>query len=615
MTFSFKNLFLSLLLCISPVLGESQYLSPSGAAFYGEKIAVVQADSSRLDLFDPGTGKVTDSIKLSSKPSGICVQGNTAYVTSGGVQGKLDIVDLKKKKITRTIPVGHTPMSPVVRGKKLFLCNRFDGTVMEINLDKGEISKTLPAKREPVTLCASPDGSKVWIGNHLPAYPANGEFTACEITCYEGDKATHYPMENGSQGIRGINISPDGKYIAVAHILSRYQVPTTQLDRGWINTNAVTIINTEKPSEIDAILLDDVDFGAANPWAVQFTPDGKKLIVSHAGIHEISVIDFPALLEKISASKAASKNVNQLSFLDGLRIRIPLPLNGPRALAANNEKVFVPGYFTDNIVSATLKEHPEITKWDMAGKNKKAPDQERRGHMYFNDASLCFQAWESCASCHPDGRMDGLNWDLMNDGIGNPKNTRSMFLSHRMPPVMTLGIRARAEIAVQAGFRHIQFVEPEEDHTASVDAYLKNMPLIASPFLNRKEAEKVTIKKDDCLLCHAPEIGRGVLSESAKRGKKIFKDSGCVECHPHPLYTTRAFCDVGTLKGMDLEDGKKVTVPTLVEVWRTAPYFHDGRTTSLKEVVTIYNKEDKRGKTSHLSEQEIDDLVNYLKSL
>ena len=28
----------------------------------------------------------------------------------------------------------------------------------------------------------------------------------------------------------------------------------------------------------------------------------------------------------------------------------------------------------------------------------------------------------SCATCHPDGRSDGLNWDLLNDGIGNPKN-------------------------------------------------------------------------------------------------------------------------------------------------------------------------------------------------
>ena len=61
--------------------------------------------------------------------------------------------------------------------------------------------------------------------------------------------------------------------------------------------------------------------------------------------------------------------------------------------------------------------------------------------MLFNDAEICFQHWQSCASCHPDARVDGLNWDLMNDGLGNPKNTRSMLLVHQGGPAMSLGVR------------------------------------------------------------------------------------------------------------------------------------------------------------------------------
>ncbi|MHC4147198.1 MAG: cell surface protein, partial [Planctomycetota bacterium] len=80
---------------------------------------------------------------------------------------------------------------------------------------------------------------------------------------------------------------------------------------------------------------------------------------------------------------------------------------------------------------------------------------ERRGEMLFNDALLCFQSWQSCASCHPsDARVDALNWDLLNDGLGNPKNTKSLLLSHETPPAMITGIRENAEIAVRAGFRH-----------------------------------------------------------------------------------------------------------------------------------------------------------------
>ena len=52
-------------------------------------------------------------------------------------------------------------------------------------------------------------------------------------------------------------------------------------------------------------------------------------------------------------------------------------------------------------------------------------------------------------------RPDALNWDLLNDGIGNPKNTLSLLLSHQTPPVMITGVRASAEDAVRAGIKYI----------------------------------------------------------------------------------------------------------------------------------------------------------------
>ncbi|MDR2756120.1 MAG: hypothetical protein LBC20_10465, partial [Planctomycetaceae bacterium] len=49
----------------------------------------------------------------------------------------------------------------------------------------------------------------------------------------------------------------------------------------------------------------------------------------------------------------------------------------------------------------------------------------RYGEMLFHDAFLCQEHWQSCATCHPDARSDTLNWDLLNDGPDNPKNTKS----------------------------------------------------------------------------------------------------------------------------------------------------------------------------------------------
>ena len=55
-----------------------------------------------------------------------------------------------------------------------------------------------------------------------------------------------------------------------------------------------------------------------------------------------------------------------------------------------------------------------------------------------------------------------MNWDLMNDGIGNPKNCKSMILAHETPPSMISGIRERAELAVRKGYTLIQFYDIPE---------------------------------------------------------------------------------------------------------------------------------------------------------
>lgn len=107
--------------------------------------------------------------------------------------------------------------------------------------------------------------------------------------------------------------------------------------------------------------------------------------------------------------------------------------------------------------------------------------------------------------------------------------------------------------------------------------------------------------------------GAGLLSESARRGKEVFKTAGCVQCHPHPYFTTKELVATGTATGLD--EGKSILVPSLVEVWRTAPYLHDGRAKTIREAVTMHNPGDIRGKTSSLNDRELEDLVNYVQSL
>jgi cytochrome c peroxidase len=217
----------------------------------------------------------------------------------------------------------------------------------------------------------------------------------------------------------------------------------------------------------------------------------------------------------------------------------------------------------------------------------------RKGEFYFNDASICFQGWQSCGSCHSsDARVDGLNWDNLNDGIGNPKNVKSLLLAHETPPSMWLGVRSNAAVGVRAGIKNSLFTVQPPEVAEALDAYLKSLQAIPSPHLRN-----------------------GGLSDAARRGEKLFvRAAGCAECHPKPLYTDLKRHGVGTAGRFD-EPNERFDTPGLIEAWRTAPYLHDGSAATVRDVLTARNPNGRHGETGPLTEQELSDLIEFVLSL
>jgi len=301
------------------------------------------------------------------------------------------------------------------------------------------------------------------VANHLPGGAADGDFIAAVVSVIDTAAkkvVATLQLPNGSSALRGICMSADGKNAYVTHVLGRYHMPTTQLERGWMNTNALSVIDVAKRALVNTVLLDDVDLGAANPWGVACSADGKWIAAGHAGTHEVSIIDRAALHEKLTkvaagekvseVSRTAEDVPNDLSFLVGLRRRLQLAGNGPRGLAFVGSKVYAAEYFTDSL--GVVDADPEVYHRPLSV--ALAPRCRRRRHA----PARCSSATRRSASstgravpvCHPDSRADGLNWDLLNDGMGNPKQTKSMLLSHRTPPVMASGVRDVAETAVRS---------------------------------------------------------------------------------------------------------------------------------------------------------------------
>jgi cytochrome c peroxidase len=71
--------------------------------------------------------------------------------------------------------------------------------------------------------------------------------------------------------------------------------------------------------------------------------------------------------------------------------------------------------------------------------------------------------------------------------------------------------------------------------------------------------------------------------------------------------------DVGTLA--DSDDPMKFDVPQLNNVYESAPYLHDGKAPTLEEIWTAYNDNDEHGVANDMRKDQLNDLVEYLKSI
>jgi len=586
---------------------DSAYYSPCAVAASGDGRGVFVAEYTANEVVrvDLAAGTLGLRIPTRLPPSGVALDAKTGilYVTLDSPEGQVAMFDAGTGKCEARLAVGHSPLSPALSpdGRTLAVCNRFNNNVSLIDVSSRHETARITVPREPVAAAFTPDGHRLVVANHLPAMSANGDYLAAAVSLIDPVSlavVTNLTLPNGATGLRGLCVSPDGCYAYVTHTLGRYQLPTTQLERGWMNTSAISVVDIKAAKLLVTFLLDDVDLGAANPWGVACSADGRTLCVAHAGTHELSLIDRRALHErfdrlakgeKVGVSLSLEDVPNDLSFLVGIRQRVKLPGNGPRELCLTRDLAVVGLYYSDDLAVVPLTAETAAVRSVSLG--VKAPlSLERKGEMYFNDAQFCFQEWQSCASCHPDGRADGLNWDLLNDGIGNPKNTKNMLLCFQTPPSMSLGIRENAAKAVRSGLKFIQFAMRPEEEALAIDEYLMKMKPVPSPYLNN-----------------------GALSKAAKRGRVVFKQAGCATCHPAPLYTDLQTHDIELGEGLD--KGKPYDTPTLVECWRTAPYYYDGRAYSMKEALLKFNKNEKHGKTKQLSPQEIDDLVEFVLSL
>ena len=580
------------------------YLGPSAlvASRDGRTLYVAHADAMRIAWVDVAAEAVIASCELRRRPNDLTLGPGwkTLYVSCGGPDGTIAAIDVGSRKMIREIPAGHTPSGLAVTpdGKTLYVCNRFDDDVSVIDAATGRQVARIATRREPIDVAVTPDGATVVVVDHLAAGRSDTFFVAPGVTFIDTRTllTESIDLPNGSTGIRQVCVSPDGRHAYVPHVLANYRLMPTHVSGGWTNQNVLSVIDVVRKKLLDSNPLDGISRAAGNPWAVACTGDGQSVCIAHAGSRSLSIVDRPGWLKKLVGRRDYSAATGGSPYDPGILLdltrRIELSGIGARALAVVDSKLFVVGYFSDTLDVVDLASGAD----EPAAVIRLGPEPRlsvrRRGEMLFHDAKICFEQWQSCSSCHPDARADGLNWDLINDGVGNPKNTKTMLLAHATPPSMSTGIRPTAEGAVRSGIQNTLFAALAEEDAVAIDRYLESLRPVPSP-----------------------RLIEGRPSASARRGKDLFEDRrvGCAHCHPAPHYTDMRNHDVKSKGVYDYLD--EFDTPTLVEVWRTAPYLHDGSFATVKELLTEGRHGNSDGRLDELDDRQMDDLVEFVLSL
>lgn len=609
---------------------EAATRSPYAVAWSpdGTRLAATDRTAGELLLMRK-SGEVMRRVPLRS-PAGLVwsASGDRVLVAEADT-GHLAEIQADSGRVVRRTRVGKAPESVALAGAGglVVVTCRASRTVVTCRLREGRVLHSLRLAGEPFGIACTSDGSLAVVTELLPTGDATRTDNAASVALLRpatGARLARIRLPAGGTVVRGVDLSPDGRWAYVAHALGRYNLPTTHLDRGWVNTNAVTILDLRARRRYATVLLDLPSAGGADLWGLTVSRDGGSLWVALSGVHEVARLDLRRLhaylegripadspllnpSEEYSLSAASTWKAirddparrtdlaEDLSALHaaGILERFAVKGRGPRgiALSSDGANCAAACYYSGTIVLFPAAS-PRQQKVCVAGPLARET-AEREGERLFHDAGLAFQGWLSCATCHPDGRADGLNWDLLNDGVGNPKNTRSLVWAPRTPPMMSHAVRPTLDAATVAGFRFIEFREPTARESRAVQAYLNALQPARSPY----------------------RTDSGGLTPAAERGRRIFhsRAADCARCHPPPLYTDLRSYDVGTRGKAD--SGGKMDTPTLVELWRTGPYLHDGRAPTLLDVLTRQNRGDRHGRTSHLSREQLRDLVEYLLSL
>ncbi len=348
------------------------------------------------------------------------------------------------------------------------------------------------------------------------------------------------------------------------------------------------------------------------PSAVELSPLGDIAFVATEGSNSVEVLDAYSG-RRISSIDNATQAPEGL-WLDDSGARLYVQGFLSRSVAVYDVGLLIgSGSNRAELINEIATTTSEVLEPDvLAGK---------RIFYDSSDVRMSRDNYLSCATCHLDGEQDGRVWDFTNRGEGL-RNTTTL-----------RGKRGgQGRLHWSGNFDEVQDFEHDIRNAFGGLGFMAQADFEAGRDTPLGEKKAGVSKELDQLASYLQSLDRvpdspfrtahGGMSAEAKRGQKLFERLECASCHSGEAFTNSGddtLYDVGTLSaasGLRLGntlDG--IDTPTLLGLWSTAPYLHDGSAATLDEVLERAAQSGKHGDVSSLSETERAELAQYLREL
>ena len=606
---SFGPAFLVLLVSCADAPGRAIGGNTMALSADGEHVWAASPYDDTVVRVDRTSGAVME-VDVGTEPSHMALWGDLVLVTLRGEASLAVVPDLDTPTPVRVVPVGAEPAGIVVdaAGSRVYVALSGEDQVAALDADTLDIVRYYDVEGQPTWLALHPSGSTLYVGSAI-----GGRLTAIDVASGNSQTVGFPGIENGSDVPFSVRVTGD---LAVDDAGTRLAVPLLYVDNEssvlvssysanilHVGIGVVPVGPSGDPGSASTVVVavpaHTNDFGRTQARlgsyvsAVAF--DGSTVAATMEGSDVVVVVD------------VADVEGSSISAMDGAAFdddQVALPAGamwvhaGPRGIVPDGAGGFLVHDFLDRridaidaadveTVLADFREEEGMPLYDelasTVGSFESAtadPEVETGRRLFFSATDPRMSAAGSgisCATCHFQGRNDGLTWPITDAGSQTPSLTGG--IGDTAPFTWQGTVATIADEALATATDRMRGSGLEEDDAAAIEAWVETI--------------------------RGPDAPSDLDPAAVARGGELFAEIGCAGCHTPPAYTDGLLHEVS---------GLSLDTPSLRGVRLTAPYMHDGAAPTLRDVLLLAPLMGMGGAFSASSE-DLDDLETFLRSL